>query len=52
MTVLLVLSLLACAAWIARDIARRRHEDLHQSVDGFTRGLDALDPSVSGRRTR
>ena len=52
MTAILVLSLLACAAWIAVDLGRRRRRDLRQSVEGFSRGLRALDPAGAARRQR
>ncbi len=53
MTVILVLCLLACSVWVISLLRRRSsNRQPRQSVEGFHRALEAIDPEPQQVRRR
>lgn len=52
MTAILVLGLLGCSVWVLATLRRREHHNPHQSVEGFHRALEALEPETRPARRR
>lgn len=52
MTAILVLCLLGCSAWVLASLRGSSRRGSRQSVEGFHRALEALDPEPQRVRRR